>query len=102
VVALSGAGRDDHVGTLRERLGNEEFQLAGLVAARSQARLVISFHQETRTTQFLAEAGQVVNRCRQVCQRNTRQLFKFHGFLGASSQMIRIQGRGIKERYLDF
>src|SRR5699024_3828640 len=55
VVRLHRAYRDQRVGTLRERVGNEELQFAGLVAARREAEQVVTLEVDLRAAQVAAQ-----------------------------------------------
>ena len=67
MVGLRRAAGDQGVGALRQRLGNQELQLARLVATRRQAEQVVTLDSDVRSTQRLREAGQKLERRRAGC-----------------------------------
>ena len=62
MVALRRAGRYQDVGALCQRIGDQEFQLAGLVAAKRQPREVVAFDEQARSAQGPREVGRFVKR----------------------------------------
>ena len=63
MIRLDRARRDQHRCALLLRLRNQEFQLAGLVPAKSQPRLVIALDEDARTTERLRQTRKVFDRC---------------------------------------
>src|SRR5687767_5770409 len=55
MVRLGRACRDECVGALSQRLADEEFKLARLVAAQGKAGLVIPLDQQLRTAKLTRE-----------------------------------------------
>jgi hypothetical protein len=49
---LNGTGRDQHVGTGRDGIANQELQLASLVAATLKTGKIIALNPQIRETQF--------------------------------------------------
>ena len=75
VVGLRAAGGDHGIRALLERIRDQEFELAGFVAAGGQAGLVIAFDQQARAVrQRGAQVGQVMDRRGQEGQRDARQV----------------------------
>jgi hypothetical protein len=61
VVGLKRPGRKQGVCPLSLSLGDQEFQFAGLIAAKRKAGLVIAFHQQSGTAENYAETRQGFN-----------------------------------------
>jgi hypothetical protein len=72
VVRLRGAGGDQHVGALRKGGTDQELELARLVAAETQAGLVVALDQQPWTAELVLESRQTVQRGRQERQRRAR------------------------------
>jgi hypothetical protein len=66
MIGLDGAGRDQHARTMLLGFGNEEFQLAGFVAAKGQARLVVTLHENARSAQYAGKTRQFLDWSRQM------------------------------------
>ena len=71
MVGLGRTGGDDRVGSLLQRIGDEEFQLAGLVAAGGQAGLIVTLDKEPWPAHGFGQAGHLLQGCRQVAQFDT-------------------------------
>ena len=66
VVRLDNRAQHRGIATLSGGLGEGEFEIAGLVAAKGQARQVIALDPDPRSSEFGAELGTELKRCRQV------------------------------------
>src|SRR5712692_4204080 len=73
MVRLRRAERDERVGAPAQRLGDAELELARLVAAGREPRLVVALHEEARAPERLGQARQLVERCGQVAEANARE-----------------------------
>src|SRR6266849_6023711 len=68
----------ERVRPLFERLTDQKFEFACLVAAQREAGLVITFDEYLRSTEFARKAFQFFNRGRQLRQGKARQFFDLH------------------------
>ncbi len=57
MVRLHGTDGHQRVGTLFERVGDQELELAGLVPTRREAEDVVALHPELGTAEFSAQVG---------------------------------------------
>src|SRR2546423_1823510 len=62
VIALRAAEGHEMIAALRQRLCQNELQLASLVTAARQASLVVSFNVDLRTLQLFTQPRQVLQR----------------------------------------
>jgi hypothetical protein len=74
MVRLRTAGGDDGVGAQRQRVAEQELQLAHLVAAQRQAGAVVALDPELRAAQRFREPRQRLQGRRRVLQAEARQL----------------------------
>jgi hypothetical protein len=72
VVGLRCTPRNQGVAPLRQSLADQELELADLVAAQRQARLIVPFHEDTRTGEPFRQARKLHERGREETQRVTR------------------------------
>ena len=83
VVGLIAANRNERVGTLRNDVGNDVFEFAGLVAAKREPAVdIFPFGPDLRAAEVVAEATQRVNRAgseRQGIAREIRQSHRSSG-----------------------
>src|SRR5699024_2225830 len=80
MIGLDAADGDESVRTLLKRIGDEEFEFAGLVPAFSQPQPVIPFDPDLRAAELGGEARQMLQRRRSVDVAATRNLLKVdHG-----------------------
>ncbi len=78
VVGLQSPGGDERIGPGRLGFGHQEFQFAGLVAAKGEAGLVVALDQQVRAMQGFFQPRHGFNGCGQVGKTNTRNIV--HGF----------------------
>ena len=72
VVRLHAAGGDHRVGATGQGFGQQEFQLARLVAAEAEPRAVVALDQEARASKRFGQARQGLQRRRQVGETPAR------------------------------
>ena len=68
MVRLRRALRDDDVGLVRQRIGHQELELAGLVAAGRQTGAVVTLDPQPRATERTAQVLHRLERGRQVAE----------------------------------
>ena len=79
VVGLHAADRDERVAALRERVGDEVLELAGLVAAVGQAAVaVVALGPELRAAEVRGQPLEPVDRRRPEEQRVARERVEVH------------------------
>ena len=79
MVRLGGALGDQGVCPVLQRFGDQELQLARLVAAAGEAGAVVAFHPQGRAAEMLGEAGQRLQRRRRVNQPDAGKAGEMHG-----------------------
>jgi hypothetical protein len=78
VVRLGGALRHHHVGAHRLGLGHEEFELAGLVAARRQPGAVVALDPDLGPAEFAREPVEPFERRRQMGEEEAGKAGEMH------------------------
>ncbi len=98
VVGLGRASGDHAVGSGGERLGQQEFELAGFVAAGGQPGLIVALDEQIGSAESATQVGQRVDRRGEVGQPNTGQGVKMgervavhrFGSMTVGSQQLRL------------
>jgi hypothetical protein len=78
VVRLGGALRHHHVRAHRLGLGHQEFELAGLVAARRQPRAIVALDPDLGAAEFPAQPVEPFERGRQMGDEETGEAGEMH------------------------
>src|SRR6516225_3028630 len=73
VVRLHSGSPDQNIGLLSQCLGQEEFVVPGLVAAKEQTGAIVALDENSRSFQALGKAACFFQRGRQMGQRNSWQ-----------------------------
>ena len=88
VVALRRAGCNQVIAFLRQGVGNQELQLARLVPARCQSRLVIALDIDGGPAQMLPKPLQFLNWSRQMGDLDTFRIVWVHGWCRYFGQVM--------------
>ncbi len=89
MVRLRRADGDQRVGALRQRVGDEEFELAGLVAAGSEAEQVVALDVDVGTAEVFRQALQLLDRRGQRGVAAAGKAGEVHGPDHSSTQVTR-------------
>ena len=79
MVGLDGAGRDQRVAPLRERIRHQEFELARLVAALRQPGAIVALDPEARSADDAAQAVEGLERRWRMRQADAGKTIEEHG-----------------------
>ena len=88
VVRLDCAHGDQRVGTLCQRVGDEELELARLVAALRQSEQVIALEVDVGATEMAGKMGHLFERCCAIGVTSSCEFCQVHATLANAERIL--------------